>query len=1443
MSEGEARDMLDLALLCRVENAHILEAALSLSPKEAEEVSGHLDLSKLLNRNREVARPGRAGYRSNIPSKSLEDRLLAFHDSVGHMEAPQMEQLLKRQEAAGVKCKFGVKAKDVKKWKSSWCPVCARCKTTNTSYPKVSKRPPSTHSNQLWFTDTHGPDNVVNLHGYKYHQVMVDDYDDLNVVYNMCDRTEDTMMLVLEMHESWAEIDSRKFPNYSGVDIPVKAYFSDQAGEIAAGKKNRQRMAEKRIELSTTVHDSSVIGNGKAERAIRKLKTVVKMLLLARRLPLALAGYGWLYAAYLDNRRPKKRFSGFSSYERRYHKPVDWSRVRPFGCEVVVNVKNHRRRQNQSQYDPSGEVRIFVGIAPNNRGWLCYNPRTQRITAERNCIFQEDADMQVVRPLADYFAKWPQEMQQEAEWSSGDEERVSSGDDPSNAAEARTKAPDEGNAAASANASDAQQEEEAAEDETQWELEFRAAGLDSGSNENQESDSNLTGNLAAAPAISDPHQESDSNLTGAEPEKNKREIREAKIADWKADVVRGTAKHKAREEAKPPRRSSRVSRPPPLFSQRQADEQTHKRVKNKLKWADGLGPAEDGWKGRYYLKKDESYQSIAMKTRVPTQDLIVMNQEYHKTGGKVGKPIVISSRHVKTVDKNPDVLTYLWVPTDRGWVNHPTKSPTVEEIENDPLMDDTQHNAAVGAEAETSADETKEGDEPEKESKEEPAAAEEPGVSESIAEEPEEKDPGEHAKAVEEAAWQMKRHSLREGVRQRALKLRSEPWHLAEDLFDHVGPRNRKVDKEMGRLIDKAGAMARQMVKEVARTNVSWEDQKQTYERAFALFDLAHEVHYCRVVEELEREGIKARDVPEPKRYSQAVEGRFKQYWTASIQKELANLKNHGVYRWVHLKPGQKTVDAKWVFKVKSRNDGGIDKFKSRLVARGFRQIYQQDFIETHAPVTVLTSFRACLAEAARYGYGVKFFDISGAYLEADLVEEVFIEPPPGVVPPEPGMVWHLLKALYGLCQAGRAWNRTLHNKLIDSGYEAAEGVDHCLYTKTGEGTLRINVHVDDCCCTFDKKEHFEKLLADLNKEGWNLSASDDDNRFLGMEVEHLPGGAIALHQRGYIREILETFGMADCKAADTPQDSGKKHTKDDCPKTAADIEAMRKVPYRSAIGKLRYLADGTRPDIAAILGILSQFLCNPGRAHWDAVKKIIRYLKGTQHHGLVWGQNTDGVPHIPCATFSDASWADDPDDRTSRLGYITFSWGGPIGWKSKKEKSQSLSSTQAEYQGACMAAREVVWARRLFAHLGYDMEELSIPSYGELTEAEYQGAKPCLIFEDNTGAIAMSKNPIKHGRNKHIELKYHFVRQKVAEGEVKLTFVPSEENVADALTKQLGPKKFVYFRDKTVKDFRVNPEEKVSLVGDVKWWYPYAPIWRSAEGKHLAKKCGVTVS
>jgi len=548
-------------------------------------------------------------------------------------------------------------------------------------------------------------------------------------------------------------------------------------------------------------------------------------------------------------------------------------------------------------------------------------------------------------------------------------------------------------------------------------------------------------------------------------------------------------------------------------------------------------------------------------------------------------------------------------------------------------------------------------------------------------------------------------------------------------------------------------------------------------------------------------EAVKARDFPEPRNYKDAINSEFKEMWNEAIQTELANLKSHGTWEWTDLPPGRRCIDTTWRFRTKPTKTGLIDKLKGRLCARGFRQMHGFDFTETHAPVTVLSSFRANVAECANYNWNMDMWDISGAYLNAELLEEIFVIPPDGLEIPEgyEHKVLRLRKALYGLKQAGRQWNKKLTKWLTDYGFIVSDA-DPSLFllerniNDVGQ-TVRLNVHVDDAFAIYTHEKMYNEFKRELMRD-FDLSSSADADVFLGITIERLKDGAIKIVQRRYVDDIVATFLDSGDKPAKTPYVVSWKLSKEMQPQTEEAKKEMAEVPYRKLVGMLLHLANCTRPDIAAAVGILGKFNANPGIKHWKAGLEVVKYIKGTADYGVVYGRRQEGIPYVPLCGYSDASWADDPDDRTSRAGTMLWSWGGPIEWRSNRQKSQALSSCEAEYMAASLCTQSVVWGARLFRQFGY--EDLGIFSSGEAaTEQEIEGHNPVVIYEDNTGCIHWSKNPVDHQRAKHIDLKYHYVRAKVRSGDIKLVHCETEEMMADLLTKYLAAPRFAYLRDK----------------------------------------------
>ena len=561
--------------------------------------------------------------------------------------------------------------------------------------------------------------------------------------------------------------------------------------------------------------------------------------------------------------------------------------------------------------------------------------------------------------------------------------------------------------------------------------------------------------------------------------------------------------------------------------------------------------------------------------------------------------------------------------------------------------------------------------------------------------------------------------------------------------------------------------------------------------------------------------GIRARDVPTPKTYQEALSGDFAEEWNEAVMKELKNLEDHKVWRWVET-PIKKPhiIDATWAWRVKPTSTGGVDKLKARLVARGFKERFGVTYSETFAPVTTLTTWRACLAEASKPPWRCDVWDVTSAYLLSDIPKEtpIYMRPFPGLTPPQiphkRPLILKLERCLYGLKASGRRWNATIDARLKELGFRQSNN-DPCLYVKEeGEKIIRLNLHVDDCCATYTDEEFYANFRVELEKE-YKLSSATDSNMFLGNVIERTKDGGLQVHQRHFIDEVLKKYECEMWKTRPTPAPDSIHLHKGQSPQSEEDKQRMASVPYRQVVGSLMWLAVCTRPDLAQALGACARFCANPGEEHWKALKWILKYLKGTKDLCLRYGREVEDMPFSPLHGNVDGSWGDDLDDRKSTTGYNFMSWGGPIVWRSQKQRSVALSSCESEYMAANEAGREAVWLIRLFKE-DFKHDDLSVTTYGDLSEKEFEGALPLTIFEDNVGAIHLSRNPVAHKRSKHIEIRYHWLRDKVREGVLKLSKIDTKLNTADIFTKPTKRETFLFLRGKLMSH-REEPDMKAS--------------------------------
>ncbi len=494
--------------------------------------------------------------------------------------------------------------------------------------------------------------------------------------------------------------------------------------------------------------------------------------------------------------------------------------------------------------------------------------------------------------------------------------------------------------------------------------------------------------------------------------------------------------------------------------------------------------------------------------------------------------------------------------------------------------------------------------------------------------------------------------------------------------------------------------------------------------------------------------------------------------WEKAIEEELSALQCAGTWTLIDAPKGVNVVGSKWVFWAKKDAGGKVVRYKARLVAQGFSQVPGVDYFDTFAPVARLASIRTVLAFAAAENLETGQIDIKGAYLNGELTadETVYMRQPPGY---QNGTTVCLLrKTLYGLKQSGRRWYQKLVDIMTELKFARCE-VDQAVFYRRDKGKgilIIVLVHVDDCSIVASAQPLIDRFKGGIKKHV-EITDMGELNWILGIEVRQIrEERKILLSQRSYIDSTLRRYGLNDLKPLSTPMDSNIKLTSAQSPKTTGDIAKMRDVPYHEAVGSLMYASLGTRPDITFAIQTLSRFAKNPGLAHWDAVKRVFRYLKGTCELWLSYGRTKNDLEGYADA---DGSMM---EDRKAVSGYAFVVYGGAVSWSAKRQEIVSLSTTESEYIAATYAAKEALWLRTLISQI-----------FGSTLPAT-------TLYSDNQSAIALSKEHQYHARTKHIDVRYHFIRWIIEEGKIRLIYCPTDDMVADCLTKALPSAKVKHF-------------------------------------------------
>lgn len=479
--------------------------------------------------------------------------------------------------------------------------------------------------------------------------------------------------------------------------------------------------------------------------------------------------------------------------------------------------------------------------------------------------------------------------------------------------------------------------------------------------------------------------------------------------------------------------------------------------------------------------------------------------------------------------------------------------------------------------------------------------------------------------------------------------------------------------------------------------------------------------------------------------------------WREAMSAEIEAIERNQTWELTVLPKGVKPIGVKWVFKTKLNENGDVEKFKARLVAKGYAQRHGVDYTEVFAPVARFDTIRMILAMAAQSSWEVFQLDVKSAFLHGELKEEVFVQQPEGFTKKgEEEKVYRLRKALYGLKQAPRAWYSRIEAYFTREGFEKCPS-EHTLFTKSKEGKiLLVSLYVDDLIFTGNDKSMFDEFKKSMMLE-FDMSDLGKMKHFLGVEVKQCADG-IFICQKRYAREVLARFDMESANAVKNPIVPGTRLSKNE------GGVRVDETLFKQVVGSLMYLTV-TRPDLMYSVSLISRFMSSPTMSHWLTAKRILRYLKGTTDFGILYKK---GESRLSLMAFTDSDYAGDLDDRRSTSGFVFMMGSGAVSWSSKKQTVVALSTTEAEYIAAALCACQCVWLRRVTEKLGIEEKSGTV------------------IMCDNSSTIQLSKNPVFHGKSKHIDVKFHFLRDLVNEGIVELSYCNSQNQIADIMTKPI---------------------------------------------------------
>jgi hypothetical protein len=474
-----------------------------------------------------------------------------------------------------------------------------------------------------------------------------------------------------------------------------------------------------------------------------------------------------------------------------------------------------------------------------------------------------------------------------------------------------------------------------------------------------------------------------------------------------------------------------------------------------------------------------------------------------------------------------------------------------------------------------------------------------------------------------------------------------------------------------------------------------------------------------------------------------------------ACEDELVSLMQHKVWE-VEVPPkGTKVVRSKWIFKKKLNAMGLVEQYKARLVAKGFTQQSGVDYDEVWAPVGKHATLRTLLAVAAAKNLELHQMDVKTAFLHDELDEDIWMQPPEGYVLGAQGAVCRLRKSIHGLKQACRAWHPKLKS-VVGKEHLLPSQADPGLFARRDkEGFVYVLVWVDDLFIV-DPRSLVDQVRGAV-ATAFEAVDLGEPNWFLGMEIRRdRAQGLIRWSQTNLIRTMLGRFGLSDCRSVCTPLDPGAMLQKDG---TALDDECPS---YAEMVGCLLYVAVCSRPDIQFAASALARYMSCPTKELVKHAVHVFRYLAGTVELALEFQGKGQPVCYV------DADYGGDAATRRSTTGYAFMLFGACVSWQSRLQRTVATSITEVEYMAACTSTREALWMKILCADLGLPLT--------------------CVhMLCDNQACIKIIKNPISSAKSKHIDIQHHFVRERVAKGEVGFEYCMTQNMLADVLTKPVS--------------------------------------------------------